>query len=149
MTATCDGSTLPALLSSSQTVKSSTPTSKAPDCTSWMVRLWSPENPTRAKTSSGLLPNALRMKYSGIRRPEVDARDPKVNDLPAMSFGNSLVGCRPVLVLAMTNDLNATSSAPCAIASEPGTWRRACTPVKPPNQASWTWPLVNAVTAAG
>src|SRR5262249_3185029 len=88
------------------------------------------------------------MKYSGINRPEVEARDPKVNDLPAMSFGNSLDGVRPVLVLAMMNDLNATSSAPCAIASEPGTWRRACTPVKPPNQANCTWPLVNAVTAA-
>src|SRR5262245_35056251 len=114
-----------------------------------MVRLWSPEKPTRAKTSSGPRPNALRMKYSGIRRPEVDARDPKVNDLPAIAFGNSLDGLRPVLLLAMKNDLKATSSAPWAIASEPGTWRRAWTPVKPPNQASWTWELVNAVTAAG
>src|ERR1700704_1023866 len=114
-----------------------------------MVRLWSPEKPTREKTSSGPRPNAFLTKYSGISRPEVEARDPKVKDLPAIAFGNSLDGASPVLVLAMKNDLNATSSAPCAIASEPATWRRACTPVNPPNQASWTWPLVNAVTAAG
>ena len=62
-----------------------------------MVRLWSPENPTREKTSSGLRPNAWRMKYSGIRRPEVEAREPKVNDLPAISFGNSFDGLRPGL----------------------------------------------------
>src|SRR5712692_2283345 len=120
-----------------------------------MVRLWSPENPTRENTSSGERPpKCWRMKYSGIRRPEVDAREPKVKDLPAMSLGKSDAGLRPVLIrpvlaLAMKNDLKARSSAPCAIASESGTCLRACTPVKPPNHASWTWLLVKAVTAAG
>src|SRR5262249_35132707 len=114
-----------------------------------MVRLWSPENPTRANTSSGPRPNALRMKYSGISRPEVDARDPNVNDFPAPPLENPGDGASPVLVLATIKDWKATPSAPCAIASDPGTCRRAWTPVNPPNQASWTWPLVNAVTAAG
>ena len=73
---------------------------------------------------------------------------------PAMSFGKSLDGWRPVFakpvfVLAIRYVLKAASSAPCAIAWEPGTALRAWTPVKPPNQASCTCPLVNAVTAAG
>jgi hypothetical protein len=67
-----------------------------------MVRLWSPENPTREKISSGALPpKACRMKNSGISRPEVEARAPKVKDLPATAFGNSLAGFSPVLLLAI------------------------------------------------
>lgn len=54
------------------------------------------------KTSSGVLPGkASRMKYSGISRPEVEAREPKVKVLPAIAFGKSVVRVRPVLVLAM------------------------------------------------
>ncbi len=41
------------------------------------------------------------MKYSGISRPEVEAREPKVKVLPAIAFGKSVVRVRPVLVLAM------------------------------------------------
>ena len=67
-----------------------------------MVRLWSPEKPTRVNTSSGVLPgNASRMKYSGISRPDVEARDPKVKVLPAIAFGKSADFMRPVFVLAM------------------------------------------------
>src|SRR6266545_2774348 len=115
-----------------------------------MVRLWSPENPTREKISSGERPsNALRMKYSGIRRPDVEARAPNVKDLPAIALGKSLLAVRPVLALAMMKDLKAVSSTPWASASDPATCRRAWTPVKPPNHASCTWLLVKAVTAAG
>src|SRR6266545_1851304 len=67
-----------------------------------MVRLWSPENPTREKISSGERPsNALRLKYSGIRRPDVEARAPNVKDLPAIPLGKSLLAVRPVLALAV------------------------------------------------
>ena len=41
------------------------------------------------------------MKNSGISRPEVEARAPKVNDFPATSFGNSFAGFSPVFALAI------------------------------------------------
>ena len=117
---TCAGSTLPAFWSSSQTE-----IVDHPDLVGAGLHqldgaaVVAGEADAREDFLGAAPPNALRMKYSGIRRPEVEAREPKVKDLPAISFGNSLEGLSPVLVLAMTNDLNATSSAPCAIASEP------------------------------
>jgi len=79
----------------------------------------------------------------------VDARAPKVKLRPAIPIGNASAFASPSLVFAMKKLRNRVSSTPCAMASDPGTARRACTPVKPPNQASCTWLLVNAVTAAG
>lgn len=41
------------------------------------------------------------MKYSGISRPEVEARAPNVKVLSRMSFGKSFSGFSPVAALAM------------------------------------------------
>ena len=63
-----------------------------------MVREWSPEKPTRLNTSSGdLPPNRWRKKNSGISRPEVEAREPKVKDLPAMILRELLGRLQPRL----------------------------------------------------
>src|SRR5262249_17544265 len=101
-------------------------TGEGPDWRRWMVGLGWREKPTREKISSGdLPPNARRMKNSGMTRPEVEARDPKLNDFPAISFGKSAVAASPVLALAMNRLLKFTSSAPCAIASDPAAPLRA------------------------
>src|SRR5205809_184845 len=51
------------------------------------------------------------MKNSGMTRPEVEARDPKVKDFPAISLGNSALGLRPVFALARAGIDNASTAA--------------------------------------
>ncbi len=83
-----------------------------------------------------------------MSRPEVESLAPKVKVLPATVLGSSVPSFNPVAVLAMKYVTNCLSSSPWAIACEPGTARRACSPDRPPNQAICIWLFLNAVTDA-
>ena len=65
----------------------------------------------------------------------MDFSEPKVNLRSLIFVGKASLGSSPVDALAMKYDLYAGSSIPWAIALAPSTSARACTPVKPPNQA--------------
>jgi hypothetical protein len=52
------------------------------------------------KNSLGDILVCLRMKYSGIRRPEVDCAEPNVNFLPLSAIGKSSLFASPRLLLA-------------------------------------------------
>ena len=115
-----------------------------------MVASWLPLKPAAPPANWDGFTPAWPRKYSGINRPEVELSEPKVKRLPFSSLRpfTLVTGLRPLLVLAMKMVWKEASMSRCASTWAPGFWRRACTPVRPPNHTRSRLPVRKALTAA-